>query len=116
MGQGISVRPSTQPERPLELYSFESSPFARPVRDLLCELELPYILRSVGRSRGGDWVPPMFRDALSVTSEPGTRNRQTLSERAGRISIPYLIDPNTDQEMAESAEIVGYLNATYGQR
>jgi glutathione S-transferase len=115
MGQGISVRPSRKPEQALELYSFESSPFARPVRDVLCELELPYVLHSVGRSRGSDWVPPMFRDALSVTSEPGTRNRQRLLERAGRISIPYLVDPNTGSEMAESADIVAYLNTTYSQ-
>jgi glutathione S-transferase len=114
-GSGVHARPSNPPEEPLELYSFESSPFARPVRDALCELELPYILRSVGRSRAGDWVPPMFRDALSVTSDPGTRNRQKLFDRAGRISIPYLVDPNTGQEMAESEQIIDYLEATYAQ-
>jgi len=112
-GLGISARPSTLPQQPLELYSFESSPFARPVRDALCELELPYVLRSVGRSQGSDWVPPMFRNSLSVTSIPGTRNRQRLLERAGGISIPYLVDPNTVTEMAESADIVKYLNTTY---
>ena len=35
----------------LELYSFEASPFARPVREKLCELEIPYFLRSCGRNR-----------------------------------------------------------------
>ena len=112
-GSGVRARPSKSPEQPLELYSFESSPFARPVRDALCELELPYILKSVGRSRAGDWVPPMFRDALSVTSDPGTRNRRQLHDRAGRISIPYLVDPNTGQEMAESEQILEYLETTY---
>jgi glutathione S-transferase len=57
----------------------------------------------------------MFRDALSVTSDPGTRNRQKLFDRAGRISIPYLVDPNTGQEMAESEQIIDYLEATYAQ-
>ena len=113
LGQGVRVRDSKRPEQPLELYSFESSPFARPVRDLLCELELPYILRSVGRARAADWVPPVIRDALSVTGEPGTRNREQLFERVGRISIPYLIDPNTGAEMAESEAIVDYLETTY---
>lgn len=113
MGLGVRVRPSKRPDQPLELYSFESSPFARPVRDLLCELELSYILRSVGRARIADWVPPRLRDALSVTGEPGTRNRGQLLDRVGRISIPYLVDPNTGEEMAESEQIVDYLEATY---
>lgn len=113
MGLGVRVRASKQPASSLELYSFESSPFARPVRDLLCELELPYVLRSVGRAQGADWVPPVLRDALSVTGEPGTRNRQELFDRAGRISIPYLVDPNTGAQMAESEQIVEYLEATY---
>ncbi|MGB5492426.1 MAG: glutathione S-transferase N-terminal domain-containing protein, partial [Woeseiaceae bacterium] len=42
---GVRATPSHLPAEPLQLYSFESSPFARPVRDLLCELEIPYILR-----------------------------------------------------------------------
>lgn len=113
MGRGVRARAAKQPQKSLELYSFESSPFARPVRDLLCELELPYILRSVGRAQVADWVPPMLRDALSVTGEPGTRNRRRLLEHAGRISIPYLADPNTGTEMAESDQIIAYLEDTY---
>jgi glutathione S-transferase len=113
MGMGVRARAAKKPAKSLELYSFESSPFARPVRDLLCELELPYILRSVGRARAADWVPPALRDALSVTGEPGTRNRARLYDRVGRISIPYLVDPNTGEEMAESEQIVDYLEATY---
>lgn len=113
LGAGVRVRPSKAPALPLELYSFESSPFARPVRDVLCELELPYRLRSVGRNRSGDWLPPALRDAFSIETEPGTRNRQHLLARAGRISIPYLVDPNTGHELAESADIIDYLNETY---
>ena len=40
---------------PLELYSFEASPFCRLVREALSSLELPYRLTNVGRgspSRG----------------------------------------------------------------
>ncbi len=114
MGAGVRVRPARAAEQPLELYSFESSPFARPVRDLLCELEISYIVRSVGRNALADWVPPALRDAFNVASEPRTRNRRALLERAGRISVPYLVDPNTNIELAESEEIMKYLEETYG--
>ena len=110
---GVRVRPSNRPAKPLELYSFESSPFARPVRDLLCELEIPYILRSAGRTRVADWVPPPVRDSVNMRSVPDQHNRKVLLERAGRVSIPYLVDPNTGEEMAESEDIIRYLTETY---
>ena len=113
LGAGVRARSSRAPEQPLELYSFESSPFARPVRDLLCELELAYVLRSMGRSELGDWIPPALRDSWQSTATPGTRNRRTLLERAGRISVPYLVDPNTGVELAESSDIIEYLEETY---
>jgi len=110
---GVRVKASRPPTEPLQLYSFESSPFARPVRDLLCELEIPYILRSAGRTRVSDWLPPAFRDAMNIQSDPDLYNRKELLERAGRVSIPYLIDPNTGEEMAESKAIIRYLAETY---
>ncbi len=111
--QGMRARPSSRPARPLELYSFESSPYARPVRDLLCELEIPYVLRSAGRTRVSDWVPPPIRSALNLRAEPDLDNRKALLARAGRVSIPYLVDPNTGIEMAESGDIIRYLTETY---
>ncbi len=111
--QGLRARDSKPPARPLELYSFESSPFARPVRDLLCEMEIPYVLRSAGRTQLADWVPPPVRDTLNLSAEPDLHNRKALLERAGRVSIPYLIDPNTGTEMAESEDIIRYLTNTY---
>lgn len=110
---GVRATPSHLPAEPLQLYSFESSPFARPVRDLLCELEIPYILRSAGRTQFSDWVPPVVRDSLNLRSDPDLENRKVLLERAGRVSIPYLVDPNTGKETAESEEIIRYLTATY---
>lgn len=110
---GVRARPSKRPAKPLQLYSFESSPFARPVRDLLCELEIPYVLRSAGRTRVSDWVPPAVRDTFDMQSDPDQENRKALLKRAGRVSIPYLIDPNTGEEMAESEEIIRYLTDTY---
>ncbi len=113
LGAGLNAAPSRAPEQPLELYSFESSPFARPVRERLCELELPYILRSCGRSDLADWMPPSVRDARGQAYEPRTVNRRALLARAGRVSIPYLVDPNTGTELAEAEQIVDYLDATY---
>ena len=112
--EGLRARSSRPPATPLELYSFESSPFARPVRDLLCEMEIPYMLRSAGRTQLSDWMPPPVRDALNLSSEPELHNRKVLLERAGRVSIPYLVDPNTGTEMAESEDIIRYLVDTYG--
>ncbi|MEM6485197.1 MAG: glutathione S-transferase N-terminal domain-containing protein [Pseudomonadota bacterium] len=113
LSRGSRARSSSAPEYPLELFSFESSPFARPVRETLCELELPYQLRSVGRAGAGDWVPPAIRRATQMEATPSTRNRQRLKDIAGTVSVPYLVDPNTGQAMAESAEIVKYLESTY---
>jgi glutathione S-transferase len=31
------------------------------------------------------------------------------------MQVPYLFDPNTGREMFESADIVAYLEETYGQ-
>lgn len=113
LGSGLNAVPSRAPEQPLELYSFEASPFARPVRERLCELELPYVLRSCGRSEVADWLPPAVRDAANSPYQPKTVNRRALLARAGRVSIPYLVDPNSGTELAESERILDYLDQTY---
>ena len=38
------------PGKPLELYSFEISPFCRIAREALCSLEIPYLLHNVGKN------------------------------------------------------------------
>lgn len=89
---GSFVRPSKAPNTPLELYSFEASPFCRLVRERLSELELPYLLHNVAR---------------------GSARRDEFTRRSGKMQVPYLVDPNTGVEMFESADIVAYLDATY---
>ncbi len=111
--KGKDVRASKQPEQPLVLYSFESSPFSRPVRELLCELEIPYELRSTGKATLKDMGPPGLRKALFPDLPVTGRNRIGLLERAGKVQVPYLIDPNTGAEMFESSDIIDYLLATY---
>jgi glutathione S-transferase len=94
-GRGTWVEASNEPVEPLELWSFEASPFSRIVREKLCTLELPYVVHNVGKNSPG---------------------RDALVERAGKMMVPYLADPNTGKEMFESADIVAYLGAADGCR
>lgn len=111
--RGMRARPSVAPEKPLELFSFESSPYSRLVREVLSELEIPYLLRNTGKGRWTDMGPASFRDRIHKAPKDTGRNRKVLAERTGRVQVPYLIDPNTGTEMYESADIVRYLNKTY---
>ncbi|HUH01609.1 MAG TPA: glutathione S-transferase N-terminal domain-containing protein [Kofleriaceae bacterium] len=92
VGKGVRVRASRLPAEPLELWSFESSPYCRIAREALCQLELPYLLHNVAK---------------------GSPSRPAFVERSGRMMVPYLADPNTGAEMFESADIVRYLYDTY---
>lgn len=112
--RGYKVRPSKAPAKPLELYSFEASPYSRLVREVLCELEIPYLLRSTGKGRFQDIGPAFVRDKWFKTPKGTTRNRKALEARTGHVQVPYLIDPNTGTEMYESADIIAYLKKTYG--
>jgi glutathione S-transferase len=89
---GVRCRASHAPAEPLELWSFEASPFSRLVREALCELEIPYLLHNVGR---------------------GSPSREAFVARSGKMQVPYLVDSNTGVEMFESADIVRYLERTY---
>lgn len=114
-GAGRNARPSKAPTEPLVLYSFEGSPFARLVRERLCELELPWILRSVGRAQATDWLPPALRDRVAPYAKPGTANRQRLKASAGRVTVPFLKDPNTGAALGESEAILDYLEHEYAR-
>ena len=62
------------------------------MRERLCTLELPYRLHNVAR---------------------GSAARADLRERAGKVQVPYLEDPNTGAHLFESADILRYLEANY---
>jgi glutathione S-transferase len=94
-GLGTNAEPSRAPSLPLELWSFEASPFCRIVREKLCTLELPYRLHNVGK---------------------GSPSRDAFALRSGKLQVPYLVDPNTDAALFESAEIVDYLERTYAEK
>ncbi len=89
---GSRFTPSREPDQPLELASFEASPYCRPVRETLCSLEIPYLLRNVAK---------------------GSPSRDAFEKRSGRMMVPWLSDPNTGTEMFESEDIVKYLQARY---
>lgn len=112
-GKGIKKRDATIPDQPLALWSFEASPFARPVREVLCEMEIPYLLHNVGRTVWQDWLLPVMREHLVPDYTPGTPNRIALLARAGKVQVPYLFDPNTGEELFESEDIIDYLQRHY---
>ena len=91
--RGTWMVPSRAPEAPLELWGMEASPYTRIVREALCVLELPYILR---------------------TTPVGSKRWKDVKKRGGKGMVPFLVDPNTGTEMYESADIHDYLMRTYG--
>lgn len=92
IGAGVSYREARVPKAPLELWSYEGSPFCRIAREALSELELPYLLHNVAK---------------------GSPRRDAFVRRSGKMQVPYLVDPNTSAALFESAEIVRYLDTTY---
>ncbi len=111
--KGLRAAGGRPPSDLLELYSFESSPFSRPVRETLCELEIAYILRNMGKARGADMGPPWVRRVFFPDTPVEGRNRKKMIGETGRIQVPYLIDPNTGKRLYESADIMRYLRTTY---
>jgi glutathione S-transferase len=88
-GLGTARRPAS----PLELYNMEGSPYCRKVREALSELDLEHLVRNVPK---------------------GSPKRDALRERAGKVQVPYLVDPNTAAAMFESDDIIAYLVRQYG--
>ncbi len=114
LGAGFSYRPAKKPEQPLELFSFESSPFSRVVRETLSEMGIAYVLRSCGKQQTSDMGPHWLRMTLQPYHPIEGTTRDELLSRTGKVQFPYLFDPNTDTGLFESAEIVKYLESTYG--
>ena len=71
--RGRAARPNKHPAKPLELWSFEASPYCRIARETLCELEIPYILHNVAK---------------------GSASRATFEAMSGKkMMVPYLEGP-----------------------
>ncbi|XP_010538905.1 PREDICTED: uncharacterized protein LOC104813086 isoform X2 [Tarenaya hassleriana] len=94
-GRGMSLWDKARPDPPpemLELFSYENNPYARLVREALCELELPYVLRNVGE---------------------GSVRIRSLLDASGSNEVPFLVDPNTGAQIGDYQKIMDYLFNTY---
>ena len=79
--------------QPITLYRLQACPFCERVVRKLHEYDLDY------RSR---FIEPMHSERDAVKRVAGVR------------TVPVIEDPHTGVTMAESANIVDYLDATYG--
>jgi glutathione S-transferase len=93
-GNRCTVRTRRAAVKPLTLYNMEGSPYCRKVREALSALDLEHVVRNLPK---------------------GSPKRDELRQRGGKVQVPYLVDPNTGQEMYESDDIVAYLHEHYGR-
>jgi glutathione S-transferase len=81
------------PNPAVTLYRLQACPYCERVVRTLDELDLPY------RSR---FVEPLHSE------------RNVVKRVSGKRSVPAIVDENTGVTMSESANIVEYLQETYG--
>lgn len=112
-GAGQRAKPSRAPEQPLVLWSFEVSPYSRPVRELLCELEIPYSLHNLGKEHWTEIGPAAQRLKPGPYVPKAGGKREGFMRAHGRVQLPFLQDPNTGVELFESEAIMAYLTTTY---
>jgi glutathione S-transferase len=77
----------------ITLYRLQACPFCERVVRTLDDLDVPY------RSR---FVEPLHSE------------RDVVKRLTGKRSVPAIVDEETGVTMSESANIVGYLERTYG--
>jgi glutathione S-transferase len=85
----------TSPREPapdLELYQFEGCPFCERVREVLDDLGLDYIVRTVSRAH------PQRDRVLAVS---------------GQTQVPVLVDHARGEVLVESEDITAYLHRIY---
>ena len=84
-----------QPEKPLQLYEFEGSPFCRRVREVLTLLNLDY--------------------EVYPCPKGGQKYRKIVQEKGGKQQFPFLVDENSGVALYESQDIIHYLFPHYGK-
>lgn len=112
-GAGVTAFPSKHPEQMLTLYSFESSPYSRLVREKLSELQLAYTLINIGKQQRADMGPANARLTLKPYKPLPNTKRDVFFREHGNVQVPYVVDPNSGKKMFESADIVNYLMTEY---
>lgn len=115
LNSGCKARKAKSAELPLTLYSFESSPFSRLVRERLCELELPYKLITLGKQQKQDMGPAKLRMTLKPYKPLPNTKRDEFFKQHGNVQVPFLVDPNTQTELFESHLILKYLEEAYAR-
>ena len=83
-----------RPAKMLELYDIEACPFCRKVREALTMLDLEVLVRPAPHG--------------------GTRFRPHAIASGGKRQFPLLFDPNTNELIYESDDIVAHLYKRYG--
>ncbi|KAH6802762.1 Thioredoxin family protein [Perilla frutescens var. frutescens] len=95
---GFKLKETSQlgprPEKPIEIYEFESCPFCRKVREIVSVLDLDVLYYPCPRN--------------------GPNFRPKVSQMGGKQQFPYMVDPNTGVSMYESDDIIKYLVGKYG--
>ncbi|SEW26378.1 glutathione S-transferase N-terminal domain-containing protein [Natrinema salifodinae] len=81
-------------DRPITFYRLQGCPYCERVARRLNEYDLGYHSRFI---------------------EPLHSERDVVKRVAGVRTVPVIVDENTGVTMAESANIVDYLDATYGE-
>ena len=113
LGRGWKARAAMAPQQPLHLWSFESSPYSRLVRERLSELEIRYVLHSLGKEHWKEAGPAARRITPNPYVPRAGGKRYAFWRQHGRVQVPYLEDPNTGAALFESAAIIDYLETTY---
>ena len=94
LGAGMTVHaPGNRPTKTLELYEFEACPFCRRVREVLSSLDL---------------------EAIVYPCPKGGRHRARVRELGGKEQFPFLVDPNSGDQLYESSDIIRHLVDRYG--
>lgn len=83
-----------RPEKPIEIYEYESCPFCRKVREIVAVLDLDVLYYPCPRN--------------------GPNFRPKVLQMGGKKQFPYMVDPNTGVSMYESDNIIKYLVGKYG--
>ncbi|PHT37430.1 hypothetical protein CQW23_21003 [Capsicum baccatum] len=95
---GFKVKESSKlgprPEKPIEIYEYESCPFCRKVREIVAILDLDVLYYPCPRN--------------------GPNFRPKVQQIGGKQQFPYMVDPNTGAAMYESDAIIKYLVGKYG--
>jgi len=93
LGAGAAAPVSTGGE-PVIIYEFEGCPFCRVAREAVSDSGAPALIRPC--PKGGKRFRPMVK---------------TLG---GKTQFPFLVDPNNEMTLYESADIAAYLHERFG--